>query len=168
LFKPAKRRRHLRLTLIVEDIGGSNLDERSSDVSSTLLNFLDGNDGIFKIPTLIIGTTNHLDMLSDSIISRPGRFDIVLQLQPMGKVESVKLAENFIKRELTESEKNAIATEGFTAAYIKEAIVRHRLDDISLEESVAQIKTQRKLSEEKTHKEGKSRRKTGFNILEDL
>lgn len=164
MFRKAKVEACSFIVLVIEDIGGSDLESRNHNVDSTLLNFLDGQEGMFKIPTLIIGTTNYLDSLQNSLTSRPGRFDVVLEVANMNAAESIQFAEDFIKRELTAPEKKAIQDKNYTAAYIKECIIRHRLDDISLEEAAKELDAQRALGENKSHKEPKRRSRLGFDL----
>lgn len=162
MFRRAKLEDASFIVLVIEDIGGSDLEEQTHHIDSTLLNFLDGQEGIFKIPTLVIGTTNYLDLLQDSITSRPGRFDIVLQVQPPSDEESIKFVQDFMKRDLTDSEKKAIVGKKFTPAYLRESVIRHRLDEIPFEEAVKALFDQRKLSESKSHKSGRLAADLGF------
>jgi SpoVK/Ycf46/Vps4 family AAA+-type ATPase len=149
------------IVLVIEDIGGSDLSDRNHHIDSTLLNFLDGQEGMFRIPTLVIGTTNYLDLLKDSITSRPGRFDIVMEVLPPGEAESILFVENFMKRPLADNEKAALKGKNYTPAYLRECVIRHRLDEISFIEAENFIYEQRKLSENKQHK-NPGRRSMGF------
>ena len=153
------------IVLVIEDIGGGNLSERASHVDSTLLNFLDGQEGMFTTPTLIIGTTNYLDLLQKSVNSRPGRFDVVMEVAPPAEAECIDFVERFLKRPLTSEEQKAIAGKKLTAAYLRECAVRHRLLNIPFVESVEQILKQRKLSENGEHSSG-GRPSVGF--MEDF
>jgi len=145
------------IVLIIEDLGGNDLTHRRHNVDSTLLNFLDGQDDVFKIPTLIVATTNYMDLLGETLNDRPGRFDLVLQVDPPSDDESMTLLESFIKRTLSASERKAIAGKQFTPAYLRECVIRHMLDDISLEEAVEQLNSQRTTSRTKTHQRKKGR-----------
>jgi len=155
------------VVLVIEDIGGSDLESRHHHVDSTLLNFLDGQEGIYKIPTLVIGTTNYLDKLQKSINSRPGRFDIVLEVQPPGELESIDFVQNFLKRELTSVEKQSVAGKKLTPAYLRECVIRHRLNSILFVEAVEEVLAQRALSESGSHAEGKIRGGLGFGGFEE-
>lgn len=149
------------IVLVLEDIGGSGLEERASRVDPDMLNFLDGNADVFKIPTLVIATTNYLDVLNKTLTSRPGRFDIVREVEPPKDEEIIFLVEKFMGRQLTESEKNLFAGTKMTPAYSKEAVLRHELYDIPLEEAVAQVLLQRKKAESGSLK--REQRSMGFN-----
>lgn len=149
------------IVLVLEDIGGSGLEERASRVDPDMLNFLDGNADVFKIPTLVIATTNYLNILNKTLTSRPGRFDVVREVEPPKDEEIVFLVEKFINRSLTESEKKLFAGTKMTPAYSKEAVLRHELYDISLEDAIAQVLLQRKKAETGSLK--KEQRSMGFN-----
>lgn len=142
------------IVLVIEDIGGSDLTQKASKVDSTLLNFLDGQEGIFNTPTLIIGTTNYLDLMQASINSRPGRFDVVMEVAPPAEAECIDFTERFLKRVLTDSEKTSIKGKKLSPAYLRECVIRHRLDSITFEEAVSEILKQRKLSESGEHGSG--------------
>lgn len=139
------------LCLIIEDLGGTSLNERGSNVSTTMLNFLDGNKDVYRMPTLIVATTNYLDELQDTLTSRPGRFDVVEVVSPPAWSEVCFLVESCTQRSLTASERSALENTNFTPAYCIEAVIRSELYDISLEESIQQLLEQRKRSISKTH-----------------
>jgi hypothetical protein len=140
------------IVLIIEDIGGTGLEGQDSGrVSPQLLNFLDGNVDAFKIPTLIIGTTNFLDNVGETLTNRPGRFDVVLQVMPPSDEETFWIVQQFLQRELTSEEKRAFAGQQLTPAYAKEAVVRSELNDITLEEAVVQLVEQKKRAEKHSH-----------------
>lgn len=162
MFRRAPKNAVEFIVLVIEDIGGSGLDARHHNVDSTLLNFLDGQEGLFKIPTLVVATTNYLDVLGTEITSRPGRFDIVMEVAAPGEEETIKLVTDFVRRELTPKEKECIKGKGFTPAYLRECVIRHKLDSISLEEAVNQLSKQRELSEKKVHRTG-NKRSMGFS-----
>lgn len=144
------------VVLILEDLGGSGLNERNARLSPSCLNFLDGNSDVFKIPTLIVGTTNYINELGAVVTSRPGRFDTVEHVLPPSDDEVLLIAENELGRELSEAEKTSLSGKAFTPAYVIESLIRSELYDISLEESIDHIEKQRKLSENKKHGEALS------------
>lgn len=137
------------LVIIIEDIGGTTLHERSNRIDTSLLNLLDGNQDVFKIPTMVIATTNYLDLLDGTLTNRPGRFDLVEQLQPPKDEELQWLMEQFLERAMTMEEKKVILGNELTPAYGKEIIIRHELYDCSLEEAAAEVLKQRTLAKEK-------------------
>jgi ATP-dependent 26S proteasome regulatory subunit len=149
------------ILLVIEDIGGSGLEERAGRVDSEMLNFLDGNADVFKIPTLIVATTNYLDILNKTLTSRPGRFDIVREVEPPKDEEIIFLVEKFMDRELSADEKQLFAGTKMTPAYSKEAVLRHELYDIPLADAVTEVLLQRKKAESGSLK--KDQRSMGFN-----
>jgi SpoVK/Ycf46/Vps4 family AAA+-type ATPase len=162
MFKTAKKEDVDFIVLVIEDIGGSGLNERRNSVDSTLLNFLDGQDGVFKIPTLIVGTTNYLDDLGQAL-RRPGRFDDVIEVDLPSDEECIQITTDYIKRELSESEKNAIKGKKLNPAYLKEAVVRHKLEDISLEESMEQLAKQKEKNDTNTMSQKNRKAPMGFS-----
>lgn len=123
-----------RLILIIEDIGGGERDGEGgrSGVDSGLLNLLDGIGVTFKLPTFIVATTNHPENLLESLADRPGRFDLMLELNPPNAEERVALLGFVSKRDLTAFEVEAIkmkGTENFSIAHLEEIPVRAELHD---------------------------------------
>lgn len=123
-----------RLILIIEDIGGGERDgdRGTSPVDSGLLNLLDGVGLTFRLPTFIVATTNHPENLLESLADRPGRFDLMLQLNPPTHQEKIDLLTFISKRDLTQEEKDAIGgkgTEDFSIAHLEEIAVRALLHD---------------------------------------
>lgn len=149
------------IVLIIEDIGGSELDERARNVESDMLNFLEGTDDCYKIPTLIVGTTNFINELGDRLIDRPGRFDMVIDVQPPKDKDVKLIVEGLAGRSLTESEEKALFGKGFTPAYCKEIIVRSELYDLPIEEMASDLEAQRKKARDRNH--GKKKSKLGFS-----
>lgn len=125
-----------RMVLIIEDIGGGERESHRSNtaVDSGLLNLLDGVGVVFKLPTFIIATTNHPENLLASLADRPGRFDLMLKLQPPDHNEKIALMTFICKRELSQAEQNCLGikgTEAFSVAHLEEVAVRAELDDKS-------------------------------------
>lgn len=125
-----------RMVLIIEDIGGGERESHRSQsaVDSGLLNLLDGVGVIFQLPTFIIATTNHPENLLASLADRPGRFDLMMKLQPPSLDEKRALMEFICKRPLTKDENDALDNkniEDFSVAHLEEIAVRAELDDKS-------------------------------------
>jgi ATP-dependent 26S proteasome regulatory subunit len=123
-----------RLILIIEDIGGGERDGDGgrSGVDSGLLNLLDGIGVTFKLPTFIVATTNHPENLLESLADRPGRFDLMLELNPPTKEERTELLKFISRRDLTADEIEAIqhkGTDNFSIAHLEEIPVRAELHD---------------------------------------
>jgi SpoVK/Ycf46/Vps4 family AAA+-type ATPase len=136
-----------KLVLIIEDIGGSSHEgySRRDEVSSSLLNLLDGINNVFTLPTLIISTTNHPENLMRSLANRPGRFDMLLEVESPNFEERVKLIEFISKKQLTEEEKEALneknnrGVEQFSVAHLQEIVVRSRLHQKPISDIVKEL-----------------------------
>jgi len=133
-----------RLILIIEDIGGGERDgdHGRAAVDSGLLNLLDGVGVTFKLPTFIVATTNHPENLLESLADRPGRFDLMLQLQPPNHKEKIELLGFISKRELNDEEKECIGmkgTEDFSIAHLEEVAVRSELHDKTYKQVVTEL-----------------------------
>jgi len=137
------------LVLVLEDIGGTQLTERGTSVSGELLNFLDGGCTECKIPILVIGTTNFLDILGTTLTNRPSRFDVVLQVDPPSSEETINLVTSFLPKGyvISDSDRKLLTKHNFNPAYCKEVVVRHLLYDITLEESILQLIEQKAAAE---------------------
>lgn len=147
-----------RVVLIIEDIGGREPGDYrgSGEVGSGLLNLLDGVGVTFKLPTFIVATTNHPESLLQSLADRPGRFDLLIKLNPPTHDEKIKLLTFISKRDLTDEEKECIGrngTEEFSIAHLEEIAVRSLLHDKSypqvVEEMIAHTKLFKKNFEER-------------------
>ncbi len=133
-----------RLILIIEDIGGGEREGGHSRnaVNSGLLNLLDGIDVVFKLPTFIISTTNYPENLLSALADRPGRFDMMMELQAPNYEEKIKLLEFIAKRPLLEEEKAAFKIKGageFSIAHLEECIIRSELQDKTVETVVREL-----------------------------
>lgn len=126
-----------RLIFIIEDIGGGEKEggPRRDGVDASLLDLLDGVNNVFKLPTLIVATTNYPENLLGALANRPGRFDLMLELQPPSYEERVALVEFIAKRPLSQDEKDALnnqknkGTAEFSIAHLKEIVIRSRLHE---------------------------------------
>jgi hypothetical protein len=148
-----------RLILIIEDIGGGEHNYNGGNAApSGLLNLLDGVGVTFKLPTFIVATTNHPENLLESLANRPGRFDLMMELEPPSLEERIKLCEFISKRELTQEEKDALDkpdVEKFSIAHMEEIIVRSMLHDKSIPDVIDELvehykKFKKSFEEEKT------------------
>jgi len=121
------------LILIMEDIGGNEEEGgRIREVNSGLLNMLDGVNVVFKLPTFIIATTNYPANLLSTLSDRPGRFDQMMELEPLHFEEQVALTEFIAKRPLTKEERDAFSSIGartLSIAHLNEIVIRSELHD---------------------------------------
>ena len=133
-----------RVILIIEDIGGGEREGTGSAraVDSSLLDLLDGLQVAFKLPTLIIATTNYPQNLLSALADRPGRFDLIRPLKPPTYDEKIRLVEWIAKRPLDDEEKNAFKkkeAEEFSVAHLKEVVIRSMLHKKTVETVVNEL-----------------------------
>lgn len=138
-----------KLILIIEDIGGGEREGSGMTraVDSSLLDLLDGLQVTFKLPTLIIATTNYPQNLLSALADRPGRFDLIMELAPPSAEERVALTEFISKQSLSPDDKVALnmpGTENFSVAHLKEIVIRSRLHKKSIRDVVKEIIEHRK------------------------
>lgn len=148
-----------RLVLIIEDIGGGEHENngQSNQVDSGLLNLLDGVDVTFKLPTFIVATTNHPENLLGNLADRPGRFDLMLELEAPSKDEKIKLTEFIANRKLTDEEKKAFNNtkmKDFSIAHLEEIIVRSLLHDKTIPQVIDELISHRERFEKAFDKKG--------------
>lgn len=149
------------IVLVIEDIGGSELDQRARSVESDMLNFLEGADDCYTIPTLIVGTTNFINELGSRLVDRPGRFDMVIDVQPPKDKDIRLIVEGLKGRPITDEEAVSIFGKGFTPAYCKEIVIRSELYGISIMAAAEELEKQRKKARDQTHGE-KPKSTVGF------
>ena len=158
-----------KLILIIEDIGGGEREGSGSTraVDSSMLDLLDGLQVCFKLPTLIVATTNYPQNLLSALADRPGRFDLILPLKPPTYEEKIKLVEWIAKRPLSEEEKKSFKkkdAEDFSVAHLKEVVIRSMLHKKSIETVVKEL-IEHRTKFRKSFEDGTST--TGFNRNDD-
>lgn len=124
-----------RLILIMEDIGGVEMEDVRRGADAGLLSLLDNNEKTLKIPTLIIATTNFPEVLMGSLTNRPGRFDDKIKAAYPKAEARIKLAEFFTKRQLDEEERKVLehkSSEHLSPAHIKESVIRSIIHEKTL------------------------------------
>jgi ATPase family associated with various cellular activities (AAA) len=149
-----------RMVLIIEDIGGGEREGSGStrSVDSSLLDLLDGLQVTFRLPTLIIATTNYPQNLLSALADRPGRFDLIMALKPPTFSERISLTEWIAKRSLTDEEKEAFnmpGTEEFSVAHLKEVVIRSRIHNRTIRTVVKELVEHRKNFQKNFEKDGK-------------
>jgi len=138
-----------RVILIMEDIGGGERENNgeSRGVDSALLDLLDGLRIVFKLPTFIIATTNYPQNLLSALADRPGRFDMMLELDPPSPEERIQLVEFIAKRALNDDEKEALKSNDasdFSVAHLKEIVVRSMIHDKSIQQVIKELVAHKK------------------------
>jgi SpoVK/Ycf46/Vps4 family AAA+-type ATPase len=134
-----------KLILIMEDIGGVEIDQVKVRSDSSLLSLLDNNEKAFKIPTLVISTTNHPEVFLGNLMNRPGRFDDKIEVGFPSGEQRIKLFEFFLKEEVSDSIKtliNKTQYDDFSPAHIKESIIRSAIYDKPLETVLKEMKSE--------------------------
>jgi SpoVK/Ycf46/Vps4 family AAA+-type ATPase len=128
----------------MEDIGGGEREgsHGSRAVDSAMLDILDGIGVTFKLPTLIIATTNYPQNLLSALADRPGRFDMMLKLDPPSYEERLQIVSFIAKRQLEEEEKEALKkkqVDDFSIAHLKELVIRSMLHEKTIGECVEEL-----------------------------
>jgi SpoVK/Ycf46/Vps4 family AAA+-type ATPase len=140
-----------KMILIVEDIGGVEIDQVKMRSDSSLLSLLDNQEKTFTLPTLIIATTNFPEIFLGNIMNRPGRFDDKIEVgYPEGE-QRKKLLMFFTKDSANEAAQALMLdkrTREFSPAHIKESIIRSEIYDkkldVVIEEMLKEIELYKK------------------------
>jgi SpoVK/Ycf46/Vps4 family AAA+-type ATPase len=132
-----------KIILILEDLGGIEVDQVRIQSESSLLSLLDNQEKVFKLPILIIATTNYPEVFMGNLMNRPGRFDDKIEVPYPTGSQRRKLLEFFVKDEIISKEALELIenrkTEEFTPAHIKEIIIRAAIHDKSHEDVMLEI-----------------------------
>lgn len=135
-----------RLILVAEDLGGGEVEGKQIPSDSSLLSLLDNKEKTFKIPTLIISTTNYPENFLSNITNRPERFDDKIEVKfpdPDARIELL----NFFKKEKEETPLDAIEylksskCKEFTPAHIKQAVIRAATKKKTLKNALESVVT---------------------------
>lgn len=140
-----------KLILVVEDIGGVEIDQVKMRSDSSLLSLLDNQEKTFKIPTLVIATTNFPEIFLGNLTNRPGRFDDKIEVGYPDGEQRKKLLLFFTQNTASEEALSLIKekkTLEFSPAHIKEAVIRSEIYDkplhIVIEEMLKEIELYKK------------------------
>lgn len=140
-----------KLILVVEDIGGVEIDQVKMRSDSSLLSLLDNQEKTFKIPTLIIATTNFPEIFLGNLTNRPGRFDDKIEVGYPDGEQRKKLLLFFTQNTASEEALSLIKekrTTEFSPAHIKEAVIRSEIYDkplqVVIEEMLKEIELYKK------------------------
>lgn len=131
------------IMLVIEDMGKRDYIANVNLYNASCLNFLDGNQSLFRVPTMIVCTTNFAKELGPQFTNRPGRFNRIIRVEPPTDEEIFELVEGFGAIQLTENQKNALRGKKLTPDHCVEAIVRHELEEISFEQAVHDLLLER-------------------------
>jgi AAA+ superfamily predicted ATPase len=121
-----------KMILVVEDIGGIEVDQARMRSESSLLALLDNQEKAFKIPTLILATTNYIENFMGNLTNRPGRFDEKIKVDFPPSEARVRLIKFYdVDKMLDEVALGKIASkkcDKFTPAQLQEVIVRSEIN----------------------------------------
>ena len=131
------------IILVIEDFGKRDWANNHNIYNPSCLNFLDGNIQLFRVPTLLLTTTNFAKELGNQLTNRPGRFSQIIKVQPPTDEEVFELAESYLGKPLTEEDKVAFAGKQFTPDYCLEVIIRAELEEVSMNVAAEEIVKER-------------------------
>lgn len=159
-----------KIIVVVEDIGGVEINEVKVKSESSLLSFLDNQEQTFKIPTVILATTNFPEIFMGNLTNRPQRFDDKIRVTYPDGNSRQALLKFYVKDEIDLTKELELiasnACKEFTPAHIKEAVIRSAIYDKPL------LNTIKKIAKEiENYNKGFSEQKLsglGFNsVIED-
>lgn len=125
-----------KIILIVEDIGGVEIDQVRMKSDSSLLSLLDNQEKTFTIPTFILATTNYPENFMGNLMNRPNRFDDKIEVGYPSSKQRSKLLEFFAKDVISPESLLAIEDnkcKEFSPAHIREVIIRSKLYDKTMD-----------------------------------
>lgn len=131
-----------KVILIVEDIGGAEIENARFKSDSSLLSLLDNQEKTFKMPVFILATTNYPANFMGNLTNRPNRFDDKIEVGYPNKDQRKALLEFFLKDIPSQEALNLILsdqTSEFSAAHIREIIIRSKIYDKSIETVIKEM-----------------------------
>jgi len=124
---------------VFEEISGRALNHRRR-AGSDLLGFLDGE--LSWEHNYNIATTNYPGDLPGNLVDRPGRFDVLIEMDVPDRSERKAFLDAYLGPD--EAPSDLIdRLEGFSLSYIKEMVLRSRLYDRSLHEILERFDEQK-------------------------
>jgi hypothetical protein len=132
-----------RIILVIEDFGKRDFANNTSIYNPSCLNFLDGVAGLFRVPTLILCTTNFIRQLGPQLTNRPGRFNKLIKVLPPSDEEVFNLIKELSGLDMSEEQKAAFRGKEMTPDHIIEALLRYELENLPLEEAAAEVLNER-------------------------
>ncbi len=132
-----------KMILVVEDIGGIEIDQARIRSESALLSLLDNQEQTFKVPTYILATTNYPENFMGNLTNRPNRFDDKIRVgYPKGEARK-QLLKFYDKENLVDEEALTLIAskkcEEFSPAHLREAIIRSAIYDQKPAETIRQM-----------------------------
>lgn len=131
-----------KLILVAEDIGGIEIENARMKSDSSLLSLLDNQEKTFKIPVFILATTNYPANFMGNLTNRPNRFDDKIEVGYPNNNQRKELLEFFLKETPSQEAVNLIlsdSTKEFSAAHIREIVIKSKLHDKTIEEVIKEM-----------------------------
>lgn len=131
-----------KMILVVEDLGGVEVEEVRVESRASLLSLLDNQEKTFTIPVLILATTNHPEIFNGNLTNRPGRFSDKIEVGYPKAEARRELFKFFLKDKVRPELVEKIGDkkyEKFSPAHLQEVLIRSELYDLSVEETMDQI-----------------------------
>lgn len=132
-----------KIILVVEDIGGTEIDQTRMRSDSSLLSLLDNQEKTFKIPVLILATTNFPEVFLGNLTNRPQRFDDKIEVGLPPAESRSELLKFFSKDEVPSDAAltfiKSKACSEFSPAHIKECIIRSAIYDKELLTTIKEV-----------------------------
>lgn len=132
-----------KIVLVIEDFGRRDYATNLSIYNPSCLNFLDGVAGLFRVPTLILCTTNFIEQLGPQLTNRPGRFNRIVRVEPPTDEEVFELIEGVAEIKLTAEQKAAFSGKSMTPDHAIEALLRNEIEEIPLEQAAQEVMEER-------------------------
>jgi SpoVK/Ycf46/Vps4 family AAA+-type ATPase len=131
-----------QLIVIMEDIGGVEIDQVRLKSTASLLSLLDNQEKTFTVPIFNLATTNHPEAFLGNLTNRPGRFDDKISVEYPPASQRVELLKFFHKAPVDEETLEHFLHKKFaefTPAHIREIILRSELHDLTLKQTMDNI-----------------------------
>jgi energy-coupling factor transporter ATP-binding protein EcfA2 len=131
-----------KILTIIEDI--EEYTESSGSRPRQILSLLDGEEQINHVVHL--ATTNKPEVLEDRFVKRPGRFDLVIGLNPPVAEARYAYMKNIVKNTMPEKSLQELVkkTQGLGLAHLRELIVATHCLGMDLDETLCRLQDNRK------------------------
>lgn len=166
-FKNFKYESTERLILVMEDLGGVEIEGQQMPSMSSLLSLMDNIEQTFTIPTMMVATTNFPENFLENLTNRPQRFDDVIEVKRPDPSIRPEFLTFFSKGKASEDDLNKIKDKKYndlSIAHLKEIVIRSAIYDLTLSESIDQIYVQSVKAKKNFAKDKAS---MGFNSSDD-
>jgi len=132
-----------KMILIAEDIGGIEIDQARIRSESALLSLLDNQESTFKVPVLILATTNYPENFMGNLTNRPNRFDDKIRVGYPKSKHRQELLKFYDKDGVVGEEALVLIADKkcdeFTPAHLREIIIRSAIYDFTPQDVIKQM-----------------------------